>query len=115
VALYWALLALGVVSWSAAGLVTIRAYGSERVPRLGSWPSGSRRRPRWAWLPFGGIFLMSFASGRLATRDDWSFIALFAGAILVSSAIQVGMIAAHNRRCAGEVAAEDEDQPAPSS
>lgn len=100
-ALWWAMLGVGVLAYTATAFGTIRAYGSEPVPRLGFWPDFSTHRPPWwTWAAlFGGIALMAAATSHLAPRNTatlryWLY---FLVAAAVSWVVQSALIRAHNR------------------
>lgn len=104
--LWWALLVLGVVLYSASIGGTIAAYGSERIPRLGFWPdTRAHKKPWWSYLALSaGIFLLTFTTGHLASWDDWTGPLLLLGSALVGLLIQISVVAIHNRRQAADIA-----------
>jgi hypothetical protein len=101
-ALWWAMLGVGVLVYTATAFGTIRAYGSEPVPRLGFWPDFSTHRPPWwTWLVLtGGIALMAAATSHLATEYTATlrYWLLLIVAAAVSWVLQIALVRAHNRR-----------------
>jgi hypothetical protein len=98
VAVWLAVLVLGVLLYTATVFGTIRSYGGGRVPRLGFWPEDA---PWWAWAVLAaGIAVMIVASTQLAgpAMGDFGYLLLLLPCVLVSWAAQMAIIRTHNWR-----------------
>jgi hypothetical protein len=99
VTIWWVVVTVGVLSYTATAFGTTRAYDDEAVPRLGWWPEfSSHRPPWWTWAAFGvGIALMAIGCRELGQASAIHWWEYFLVCLAISWLAQVAIVVAHNR------------------